>query len=67
MLLKDIRSPQDIKGCSVSELTDLALQIRERIIEQVASHGGHLASSLGVVELTLALHYVFNAPEDILV
>lgn len=67
MLLKDIKSPQDIKGCSVSELTDLALQIRERIIEQVASHGGHLASSLGVVELTLALHYVFNAPEDILV
>lgn len=67
MLLKDIKSPQDIKGCSVSDLTDLATQIRERIIEQVASHGGHLASSLGVVELTLALHYVFNAPEDILV
>lgn len=67
MLLKDIKSPQDIKGCSVNDLTDLAGQIREKIIAQVASHGGHLASSLGVVELTLALHYVFDAPEDILV
>lgn len=67
MFLKDIKSPKDIKGCSVPELNDLALQIREKIISQVAAHGGHLASSLGVVELTLALHYVFNAPEDILV
>lgn len=67
MFLKDIKSPMDIKGCSVQELNDLALQIREKIINQVAAHGGHLASSLGVVELTLALHYVFNAPEDILV
>lgn len=67
MLLKDIKSPKDIKGCSLAELDDLAVQIREKIIGQVATHGGHLASSLGVVELTLALHYVFNAPEDILV
>ncbi len=67
MFLKDIKSPKDIKGCSIQELNDLALQIREKIINQVATHGGHLASSLGVVELTLALHYVFNAPEDILV
>ncbi len=67
MFLKDVKSPQDIKGCSVQELNDLAVQIREKIINQVATHGGHLASSLGVVELTLALHYVFNAPDDILV
>lgn len=67
MFLKDIKSPKDIKGCSVPELNDLALQIREKIISQVAAHGGHLASSLGVVELTLAMHYVFNAPEDILI
>lgn len=67
MFLKDVKSPQDIKGRSVQELNDLAVQIREKIINQVATHGGHLASSLGVVELTLALHYVFNAPDDILV
>ncbi|MCK9182988.1 MAG: thiamine pyrophosphate-dependent enzyme, partial [Fibrobacteraceae bacterium] len=67
MLLKDIKSPKDIKGCSLAELNDLANQIREKIIGQVAAHGGHLASSLGVVELTIALHYVFNTPEDILV
>lgn len=64
MDLKDVKSPQDIKHCSVDELYHLASQIRETIIGQVAKHGGHLASSLGVVELTLALHYVFNAPDD---
>ena len=64
MELKDVKSPQDLKHCSVEELNHLATQIRETIIGQVAKHGGHLASSLGVVELTLALHYVFNAPDD---
>ncbi len=64
MNLKDIKSPQDIKHCSVEELNQLAQQIRETIIGQVSKHGGHLASSLGVVELTLALHYVYNAPAD---
>ena len=64
MDLKDVKSPQNIKHCSVEELNCLAKQIRETIIGQVSKHGGHLASSLGVVELTLALHYVFNAPED---
>ena len=64
MDLKDVKSPQDIKHCSLEELNRLASQVRETIIGQVSKHGGHLASSLGVVELTLALHYVFNAPED---
>ena len=64
MELKDVKSPQDIKHCSVEELNCLAKQVRDTIIGQVSKHGGHLASSLGVVELTLALHYVFNAPED---
>ena len=64
MELKDVRNPQDIKHCSVEELYGLAAQVRETIIGQVAKHGGHLASSLGVVELTISLHYVFNAPED---
>ncbi len=67
MHLKDIQSPQDFKGSSVEELTALAKEIRSTIIGQVAEHGGHLASSLGVVELTIALHYVFNTPEDVLV
>ena len=64
MELKDVKSPQDIKHCSVEELNCLAKQVRDTIIGQVSKHGGHLASSLGVVELTLALHYVYNAPED---
>ena len=64
MDLKDIKSPLDIKHCSVEELSALATQIRETIIGQVSKHGGHLASSLGVVELTLALHYVYNTPDD---
>jgi len=64
MDLKSIKSPEDIKHCSVKELEQLATQIRETIIGQVSKHGGHLASSLGVVELTLAMHYVYNAPED---
>ena len=65
--LKDIKSPADIRQCTVPELESLAKQIRETIIGQVAKHGGHLASSLGVVELTLALHYVFDTPDDKLV
>ncbi len=64
MDLKNIKSPKDIKHCSIEELNQLAGQIRETIIGQVSKHGGHLASSLGVVELTLALHYVYNAPDD---
>ena len=64
MDLKDVKSPKDIKHCSVQELNKLASQVRETIIGQVSKHGGHLASSLGVVELTLALHYVYNAPDD---
>ena len=64
MDLKDIKSPQDIKHCTLEELYALASQIRKTIIGQVSKHGGHLASSLGVVELTLALHYVYNAPDD---
>jgi 1-deoxy-D-xylulose-5-phosphate synthase len=67
MLLKDIRSSKDLKGCSIAELQDLASQLREKIISHVAVHGGHLASSLGVIELTLAMHFVYNTPEDIIV
>lgn len=62
--LKFIESPLDIKNLSISELNQLATEIRHRIIEVMSVNGGHLASNLGVVELTLALHKVFNSPED---
>ncbi|HQI00013.1 MAG TPA: 1-deoxy-D-xylulose-5-phosphate synthase [Deltaproteobacteria bacterium] len=63
-ILETISSPKDIKRLSLHELEALALEIREFIIENVSRTGGHLASSLGTVELTLAMHYVFNAPHD---
>jgi len=63
-LLPKINSPQDLKNLSLDELNELANEIRIKIIETVAKTGGHLASNLGVVELTLALHYVFNSPSD---
>ncbi|NLA61491.1 MAG: 1-deoxy-D-xylulose-5-phosphate synthase, partial [Firmicutes bacterium] len=59
-----IESPRDLKRLSPTELRALAKDIRDRIVETVAKNGGHLASSLGVVELTLALHTVFDAPKD---
>ncbi|MBA3721403.1 MAG: 1-deoxy-D-xylulose-5-phosphate synthase [Parachlamydiaceae bacterium] len=62
--LKNIQSPEDIKSLSYAELTQLAAEIRHRIIEVLSVNGGHLASNLGVVELTIALHKVFNSPED---
>ncbi len=63
-VLKDVQYPADIKKLNVAQLNTLAQEIRELIIHTVASCGGHLASSLGAVELTLALHYVFNTPQD---
>lgn len=63
-VLEKINFPEDIRNLSLSELEVLAFQIREKIIEIVSKNGGHLASSLGTVELTIALHYVFNTPED---
>ena len=62
--LEDIRSPQDLKGRKISELETLAAQIRQRIIQTVSETGGHLASNLGTVELTLALHAVLDSPVD---
>jgi len=63
-LLDKINSPSDLKKLSFDKLEDLADEIRQKIIETVSKTGGHLAPSLGVVELTVALHYVFNAPKD---
>lgn len=64
MLTYKIKSPQDLKGLTMEELKTLAEELRELIIEAVSKNGGHLSSNLGVVELTIALHYVFNSPED---
>lgn len=64
MLLEKINSPDDLKTLSLAELTGLADEIRPFIIDTISKTGGHLASSLGAVELTIALHYVFNTPED---
>ncbi|MCD6319979.1 MAG: 1-deoxy-D-xylulose-5-phosphate synthase, partial [Candidatus Desulfofervidaceae bacterium] len=63
-LLEQINSPADVKQLSLKELEQLAQEIRTVIIETVSKTGGHLAPSLGTVELTLALHYVFNTPKD---
>lgn len=63
-LLDRIDSPVDVKKLSIDELATLAEEIRQEIIRVVSRNGGHLAPSLGVVELTLALHYVFNSPVD---
>src|SRR4051794_4732705 len=59
-LLDTIHSPADVKKLSPDELTQLAVEIRNRIVEAVSTNGGHLASNLGVVELTIALHSVFD-------
>ena len=64
MPVENIKSPADVKSLSPAELKDLAEELREIIIERVSINGGHLASNLGTVELTLALHYVFNSPVD---
>jgi 1-deoxy-D-xylulose-5-phosphate synthase len=64
MLAYRIKSPQDLKGLSMDELKTLAEELRGLIIEAVSKNGGHLSSNLGVVELTIALHYVLNSPED---
>ncbi len=63
-LLDDINSPEDLKKLPRSELHNLALEIRQLIVDVVSKTGGHLASNLGVVELTIALHYVFDVPKD---
>jgi 1-deoxy-D-xylulose-5-phosphate synthase len=63
-ILGTINSPADLKDLKLQELEQLAGEIREKIVETVSETGGHLAPSLGVVELTIALHYVFDTPKD---
>lgn len=62
--LDEIQSPADIKHLTVPQLGELAQEIRERLIQTVSKTGGHIGPNLGVVELTLAMHYVFDTPQD---
>lgn len=66
-LLEHINSPSDLRALNQEDLPQLAKELREFIIDIVATKEGHLGASLGVVELTIALHYVYNTPEDLLV
>lgn len=63
-MLEKINSPEDLKKLNIEEKNKLAQEIREYILQVVSENGGHLASNLGVVELTMALHSVFNMPKD---
>ena len=63
-LLNKIQYPEDLRKLSVDELPQLCHELRQDIVEEVAVNPGHLASSLGVAEITVALHYVYNTPED---
>ncbi|WP_134698850.1 1-deoxy-D-xylulose-5-phosphate synthase [Ammoniphilus sp. YIM 78166] len=67
MLLREINSPDKLKTLSIPDMEQLAEEIRQFLIEKLSKTGGHLASNLGVVELTLALHYTFNSPIDKLI
>ena len=67
MVLERIHSSEDVKRLSSKELLVLAQELRARIIDSVSRNGGHLASNLGVVELTIALHRAFDFPKDALI
>ena len=63
-ILSKIESPADVKALSAEQLDQLCDEIREKLIDVVSVNGGHLSSNLGVVELTVALHRVFDCPAD---
>ena len=64
MLLQRVNGPDDVKSLALDELETLAAEIREFLINEIMKTGGHFGSNLGVVELTIALHYVFDSPQD---
>ena len=64
MDLTEIKNPEFLKSMSIEQMEELAGEIREFLVYSISRTGGHLASNLGVVELTIALHYVFNSPTD---
>ena len=64
MILENINSPEDVKKLSREELNLLSGEIREALLHRLSDHGGHFGPNFGMVEATIALHYVFNSPED---
>ncbi len=64
MYLEKIASPDDVKKLNVAELEKLSEEIRENLLKKLSEHGGHIGPNLGIVEVTVALHYVFNSPKD---
>ncbi|WP_278372496.1 1-deoxy-D-xylulose-5-phosphate synthase [Segatella bryantii] len=64
MYIENINSPKDLKGLTIDQLNVLADEVREGVLNRVSEHGGHVGPNLGFTEATVALHYVFNAPED---
>ncbi|TIM20090.1 MAG: 1-deoxy-D-xylulose-5-phosphate synthase, partial [Mesorhizobium sp.] len=66
-LLDKVRIPADLRTLAESELPQLASELRAELVDAVSRTGGHLGAGLGVVELTVALHYVFNTPDDRLI
>ncbi len=67
LFLEKINSPEDLKSLNIEDLKILSTELREELIEIVSKTGGHLGAGLGVVELTVALHFVFNSPKDKLI
>ena len=63
-MLEKISSPEDLKALDPGKYQELAAEIRQFLLKKVSEHGGHLASNLGVVELTMALHLALDLPED---
>ena len=66
-LLDTILYPADLRKLEKKQLTQLALELREELVDAVSFTGGHLGAGLGVVELTIAIHYLFNTPDDRLI
>ncbi len=66
-LLKNIKFPEDLRKVSVDELPEICRELREDIVKELSVNPGHLASSLGATEITVALHYVYNTPDDLIV
>ena len=66
-LLSHIESPADLRRLPAAKLPEVAAELREFLIQSVSTRGGHFAAGLGTVELTIALHYIYDTPEDMLV
>ena len=64
MIIEKIKSPADVKQLTLDQMTELAVEIRTLLVEKLRHHGGHCGPNLGMVEATIAMHHVFNSPED---